>query len=69
VTDCGACLLQVKKYAKRDGPRQKGPQSRDMKRLEELKLPFTFERIVESPVEEFNDMLTKTKLTEAQVSS
>ena len=62
-------LLQVKKYAKRDGPRQKGPQSRDIKRLEELKIPFSFDRIVESPVEELNEMLTKTKLTEAQVSS
>ena len=59
----------MKKYAKRDGPRQKGPQSRDIKRLEELKIPFSFDRIVESPVEEFNEMLTKTKLTEAQVSS
>ena len=62
-------MLQVKKYAKKSGPRQKGPQSRDKKRLEDLQLPFSFDYIVESPVEEFNDLITKTKLTEAQVSS
>jgi hypothetical protein len=57
----------VKKYAKKDGPRTKGPQSRDTKRAESLKLPFTVDTIIHAPVEEFNDMLTKTKLTEAQV--
>ncbi|XP_070174443.1 endoplasmic reticulum membrane sensor NFE2L1-like isoform X2 [Littorina saxatilis] len=67
-TQPGQTPREVKKYAKRDGPRQKGPHSRDAKRAEDLKLPFTFDHIIESAVEEFNDMITKTKLTEAQIN-
>ncbi|KAK7480968.1 hypothetical protein BaRGS_00027783 [Batillaria attramentaria] len=67
-TQPGQTPREVKKYAKKDGPRQKGPASRDQKRAEELKIPFSFERIIGAPVEEFNDMITKTKLTEQQMS-
>ncbi|XP_076455961.1 endoplasmic reticulum membrane sensor NFE2L1-like isoform X2 [Babylonia areolata] len=67
-TQPGQVPREVKKYAKKDGPRQKGPHSRDMKRAADLNLPFTFEQIVGSPVEEFNDLLTKTKLTEPQIA-
>ena len=48
-------------------PKQKGPHSRDYKRVEELKIPFTVDQIVGSPVEEFNDMLTRHKLTDTQL--
>ena len=48
-------------------PKQKGPHCRDYKRIEELKVPFTVDQIVHTPVEEFNDMLTRHKLTETQL--
>lgn len=67
-TQPGQVPREVKKYAKKDGPRQKGPTSRDVKKAQELKIPFSFERIIEAPVEEFNDMITKTKLTEQQMA-
>lgn len=60
-------LLQVKKYAKKDGLHKKGPISRDQRKAEELKIPITFDTIVESPVEEFNEIMAKHKLTEQQV--
>lgn len=60
-------LLQVKKYAKKDGLHKKGPISRDQRKAEELKIPFAFDTIVESPVEEFNEIMAKHKLTEQQV--
>ena len=58
---------QVKKYAHKE-PSRKGPQSRDHRRALELKVPFTIDEIIESPVETFNEMLNAHKLTEAQVS-
>ena len=45
----------------------KGPQSKDGKRIQELNVPFTMAQIVDSPVEEFNDMLTRHKLTDQQL--
>ena len=49
------------------GPKQKGPHCRDYKRIDELKVPFSVDQIVNVPVEEFNDMLTRHKLTEPQL--
>ena len=48
-------------------PKSKGPHCRDYKRIEELNIPFTVDQIVNVPVEEFNDMLTRHKLTEPQL--
>lgn len=64
----GADPKDIKKHFNnnREG-RQKGPQSKDAKRIEELKIPFTLSQIVHSPVEEFNDMLTRHKLSDQQL--
>ena len=59
-------VFQVKKYAHKE-PTRKGPQSRDVKRANDLKVPFSVHDIIHSPVETFNEMLTKHKLTEPQV--
>ncbi|KAK3105693.1 hypothetical protein FSP39_003608 [Pinctada imbricata] len=59
---------EYKKYIITDNkPRQKGPHCRDQKRINELKIPLTMDQIVESPVEEFNEILTRHKLTEPQL--
>lgn len=49
----------------RDG--KKGPQSKDHKRIEELKIPYSVDQIVETPVEEFNEMLTRNKFSDQQL--
>lgn len=51
----------------RDGNRNKGPQSKDHKRIDELKIPYSVDQIVESPVEEFNEMLTRHKFSDQQL--
>ncbi|ESO94214.1 hypothetical protein LOTGIDRAFT_118868 [Lottia gigantea] len=58
---------EVKKYIKNDRPKHKGPAPKDAKRAAELKVPFTVDQITDSPVEEFNEMLTKYKLNAAQL--
>jgi hypothetical protein len=58
---------EYKKYTISDKPKQKGPHCRDKKRLEDLKVPLTLEQIVDAPVEEFNEMLTRHKLSETQL--
>ncbi|GFR85029.1 nuclear factor erythroid 2-related factor 1-like [Elysia marginata] len=66
-TPPGQVPREVKKYAHKE-PSRKGPQSRDHRRALELKVPFTIDEIIESPVETFNEMLNSHKLTEAQLS-
>ncbi|KAH3701483.1 nuclear factor erythroid 2-related factor 2-like isoform X2 [Dreissena polymorpha] len=56
----------TKKNLMREG-RHKGPQSKDHKRVAELKIPFTVDQIVNSPVEEFNEMMTKHKFSDQQL--
>lgn len=58
---------EFKKYSITDKPKQKGPHCRDKKRLEDLKVPLSMDQIVESPVEEFNEILTHHKLSESQL--
>ncbi|ELU13144.1 hypothetical protein CAPTEDRAFT_19335 [Capitella teleta] len=41
--------------------------TRDRKKIKAMKLPFSLEDIVESPVEHFNEMLIKYRLTEGQL--
>ncbi|XP_025081964.1 nuclear factor erythroid 2-related factor 2-like isoform X2 [Pomacea canaliculata] len=67
-TQPGQTPREVKKYAKKDGLHKKGPISRDQRKAEELKIPITFDTIVESPVEEFNEIMAKHKLTEQQIA-
>lgn len=50
-----------------DRPKQKGPQSRDEKRVMDMKIPFTLGQIVGTPVDEFNEMMTKYKLSDPQM--
>lgn len=57
---------KTKKNALKE-PSRKGPQSRDQRRAEELKIPYTLEEIVDSSVEKLNEMLTTQTLSEAQV--
>uniref|UniRef100_A0A0B7AI49 BZIP domain-containing protein n=1 Tax=Arion vulgaris TaxID=1028688 RepID=A0A0B7AI49_9EUPU len=66
-TPPGQTPREVKKYAQKV-PSRKGPQSRDQRRAEELKIPFTIEDIIESSVEAFNEMLTAHKLNDAQLT-
>lgn len=66
-TPPGQLPREVKKYAQKE-PSRKGPQSRDQRRAEELKIPFTIEEIIESPVETFNEILMSHKLNEAQLA-
>ena len=40
---------------------------RDEKRVSDLHIPFTAEQIINAPVEEFNEMMSKYKLTEPQI--
>ncbi|XP_046570343.1 endoplasmic reticulum membrane sensor NFE2L1-like isoform X4 [Haliotis rubra] len=63
----GASPKEIKTGTKTDKPKTKGPHARDQKRAFELNVPFTVEQIIESPVEEFNEMITKYKLTEPQI--
>ncbi|XP_059142425.1 endoplasmic reticulum membrane sensor NFE2L1-like isoform X2 [Physella acuta] len=58
---------EVKKYLPKE-PLRKGPQSRDQRRAEELKVPFSIEEIIESPVEQFNEMMLSHKLDESQLT-
>lgn len=53
-------------YAQKE-PRQKGPQCKDSKRIQELQVPLSVDEIVDVPVEEFNELLTQYKLTEPQL--
>ncbi|XP_013066639.2 nuclear factor erythroid 2-related factor 2-like isoform X1 [Biomphalaria glabrata] len=66
-TPPGQVPREVKKYAPKE-PSRKGPHSRDQRRLEEFKIPYTIDDIIESPVETFNEMLKSHKLSEAQLS-
>ncbi|XP_067687510.1 endoplasmic reticulum membrane sensor NFE2L1-like isoform X2 [Haliotis asinina] len=63
----GASPKEIKTSTKTDKPKTKGPHARDQKRALELNVPFSVEQIIESPVEEFNEMITKYKLTEPQI--
>lgn len=59
---------EYKKYTLTDKPsKNKGPQCRDSKRIQELNIPLTLDQIVESPVEEFNEILTRHKFSEVQL--
>lgn len=59
---------EYKRYSfTNDKPRQKGPHCRDKKRIEELKIPLTLDQIIDSPVEEFNEILQMHKLTDQQL--
>ena len=40
---------------------------RDQRRAKMLKIPFSTSEIINSPVEVFNDMLTKYKFTDSQL--
>uniref|UniRef100_A0A0B7AVT5 BZIP domain-containing protein n=1 Tax=Arion vulgaris TaxID=1028688 RepID=A0A0B7AVT5_9EUPU len=66
-TPPGQVPREIKKYVQKE-PSRKGPHSRDQRRAEELKIPLTIEDIIESPVETFNELLTKYKLNEAQLA-
>ncbi|XP_035829484.1 endoplasmic reticulum membrane sensor NFE2L1 isoform X2 [Aplysia californica] len=66
-TPPGQLPREVKKYAQKE-PARKGPQSRDQRRATEMKVPFTVDDIIEWPVDTFNEMLTKHKLSEAQLN-
>ncbi|XP_064594789.1 nuclear factor erythroid 2-related factor 2-like isoform X2 [Liolophura sinensis] len=48
-------------------PRQKGPHSRDEKRALEMKLPMSVQTIIGAPVDEFNELMSKYKLSEPQL--
>ncbi|KAL5010704.1 hypothetical protein ScPMuIL_013009 [Solemya velum] len=63
----GAQPKEIKKYMKSDRPHRKGPHPRDQNRANELKIPFTVDQIVETQVEEFNELLSRHKLTEPQL--
>lgn len=63
----GAQPKEVKKYMKSDKSHRKGPHPRDQKRAVELNIPFTVDEIVETQVEEFNELLSRHKLTEGQL--
>jgi hypothetical protein len=58
-----------KKYNFRDVQIQpnKGPQCRDKKRIEELEIKLTLDQIIDSPVEEFNEILQTHKFTDQQL--
>ncbi|CAI9735370.1 endoplasmic reticulum membrane sensor NFE2L1-like isoform X1 [Octopus vulgaris] len=45
----------------------RGPTSRDHKRLQELKVPLSMSQIINSSVEEFNDLVRKYPLPEPQL--
>ncbi|GFO39006.1 nuclear factor erythroid 2-related factor 2 [Plakobranchus ocellatus] len=66
-TPPGQVPREVKKYAQKE-PSRKGPQSRDHRKALELKVPFSVEEIIESPVETFNEMISSHKLSEAQLN-
>ncbi|XP_061086925.1 endoplasmic reticulum membrane sensor NFE2L1b isoform X2 [Conger conger] len=64
------------KRISRDAKRQAPPQldlldkqsSRDERRARSMKIPFSNEHIVNLPVEEFNELLAKHRLSEAQLA-
>ncbi|XP_041371799.1 endoplasmic reticulum membrane sensor NFE2L1-like isoform X2 [Gigantopelta aegis] len=62
----GESPREVKAYTKVEKSKHKGPYSRDEKRVCDLNIPFTASRIINAPVEEFNEMMSKYKLTEPQ---
>lgn len=65
--------LEPKDYSKKNGynnnreGKHKGPQSKDHKRIQEMNVPFTVDQIVNTPVEEFNEMLTRHKFSDQQL--
>jgi nuclear factor erythroid 2-related factor 1/3 len=55
------------KKAQEEARRERLATSRDEKRVKSLKIPFTTDEIIHSPVEQFNEMLTKYQLSEPQL--
>lgn len=47
--------------------KHKGPHCRDKKRIEELEISLTLDQIIDSPVEEFNEILQTHKFTDQQL--
>lgn len=45
-----------------------GPQSRDERRAMALKIPFPMEKIINLPVDDFNELLTQYTLTDSQLA-
>ncbi len=63
---------QVPKEQRRSSNTKKGEDSksiygRDEKKAKAMKIPFSVEDIVQTPVEQFNDMLQNSSLSEAQL--
>ncbi|VDH89999.1 nuclear factor erythroid 2-related factor 1/3 [Mytilus galloprovincialis] len=59
---------EYKKYTfNNDKPKQKGPHCRDKKRIAELNIPLTLDQVIESPVEEFNEILQMHKFSDQQL--
>jgi len=59
---------QPREYRKKeDDKKKKNALSRDERKAKSLKIPFTMEEIIESPVEHFNEMLQKYSLSESQL--
>ena len=50
-----------------DDKKSRTATSRDERRARQLNVPFSVETIIHSPVEEFNELLTKYKLNEPQL--
>ena len=60
--------LQPGQHPKDRGQDKKDDEStRDQKRIEKLKIPFTISDIVNTPVEEFNEMIRKYPLSDSQL--
>lgn len=61
----GQTPREVKAY--KEKPKHKGPQSRDEKRAMELGIPLTMSEMIDTPVEEFNELMSRHKLNDAQL--
>ncbi|XP_054635938.1 transcription factor NF-E2 45 kDa subunit [Dunckerocampus dactyliophorus] len=55
-------------HTKPPGSLQTPPASRDERRAMALKIPFPIEKIINLPVEDFNELLTQCTLTDAQLA-
>lgn len=61
----GSCASS---YSKPKGPGAPAPLSRDERRAMALKIPFPLDKIVNLPVDDFNELLTQYTLSDAQLA-
>jgi hypothetical protein len=69
---CGPSLFQTRRESEEDESESsssyQGRLSRDERLVNDMRIPLTVRKIIEKPMEEFNDLLTRKDITEEQIN-